>query len=32
VLAIKEKEFVDGARALGAGFRRLLVRHILPTR
>jgi ABC-type dipeptide/oligopeptide/nickel transport system permease subunit len=30
VLAIKEKEFVDGARALGAGFRRLLVRHILP--
>jgi ABC-type dipeptide/oligopeptide/nickel transport system permease subunit len=30
VLAIKEKEFVDGARALGAGFYRLLVRHILP--
>jgi oligopeptide transport system permease protein len=30
VLAIKEKEFVDGARALGAGFHRLLVRHILP--
>src|SRR5712692_9805064 len=30
VLAIKEKEFVDGARALGAGFGRLLVRHILP--
>jgi oligopeptide transport system permease protein len=30
VLAIKEKEFVDGARALGAGFNRLLVRHILP--
>src|SRR5215468_3946398 len=30
VLAIKEKEFVDGARALGAGFRRLIVRHILP--
>src|SRR3989475_8435598 len=29
-LAIKEKEFVDGARALGAGFGRLLVRHILP--
>src|SRR5213594_3342658 len=27
VLAIKEKEFVDGARALGAGFGRLLVRH-----
>src|SRR2546427_273988 len=30
VLAIKEKEFVDGARALGAGFGRLLTRHILP--
>jgi oligopeptide transport system permease protein len=30
VLTIKEKEFVDGARALGAGFGRLLTRHILP--
>jgi len=30
VLAIKEKEFVDGARALGAGFSRLLIRHVLP--
>ena len=30
VLALKQKEFVDGARALGAGFGRLLVRHILP--
>ena len=30
VLSIKEKEFVDGARALGAGFTRLLVRHVLP--
>jgi oligopeptide transport system permease protein len=30
VLTIKEKEFVDGARALGAGFGRLLARHILP--
>jgi oligopeptide transport system permease protein len=30
VLAIKEKEFVDAARGLGAGFRRLLSRHILP--
>src|SRR5262250_1367578 len=30
VMALKEKEFVDGARALGAGFRRLLMRHILP--
>ena len=31
VLGLKEKEFVDGARALGAGFLRLLVRHILPS-
>jgi oligopeptide transport system permease protein len=30
VLSIKEKEFVDGARALGAGFSRLLFRHVLP--
>ncbi len=30
VLAIREKEFVDGARALGAGFFRLLARHVLP--
>jgi oligopeptide transport system permease protein len=30
VLAIKEKEYVDGARALGAGFIRLLRRHIMP--
>jgi ABC-type dipeptide/oligopeptide/nickel transport system permease subunit len=30
VLGIKEKEFVDGARALGAGFLRLLFRHVLP--
>src|ERR1044071_5956033 len=30
VLTIKEKEFVEGARALGAGFRRLLFRHVLP--
>jgi oligopeptide transport system permease protein len=30
VLAIKEKEFVDGARALGSGFARVLVRHVLP--
>jgi ABC-type dipeptide/oligopeptide/nickel transport system permease subunit len=30
VLTIKEKEFVDGARALGAGFGRLLTRHVLP--
>src|SRR5256886_544596 len=31
VLAIKEKEFVDGARALGAGFGRVLGRHVMPT-
>jgi ABC-type dipeptide/oligopeptide/nickel transport system permease subunit len=30
VLGLKEKEFVEGARALGAGFSRLLVRHVLP--
>jgi ABC-type dipeptide/oligopeptide/nickel transport system permease subunit len=30
VLAVREKEFVDGARGLGAGFGRLLVRHVLP--
>jgi oligopeptide transport system permease protein len=30
VLTIKEKEFVEGARALGAGFGRMLFRHVLP--
>ena len=30
VLAIKGKEFVDGARALGARSGRLLLRHIMP--
>ena len=30
VLAIKAKEYVDAARGLGAGFGRLLTRHILP--
>jgi ABC-type dipeptide/oligopeptide/nickel transport system permease subunit len=30
VLSLKEKEFVDAARGLGAGFVRLLTRHILP--
>ena len=30
VLGIKEKEFVDGARALGAGFLRVLMKHVLP--
>jgi len=31
VLSIKEKEFVEGARALGAGFFRQIIRHILPS-
>ncbi len=31
VLSIKEKEFVEGARALGAGFVRQVTRHILPS-
>ncbi len=30
ILSIKEKEFVEGARALGAGGFRLLTRHLLP--
>ena len=30
VLGLKQKEFVEGARALGAGFTRVLVRHVLP--
>jgi oligopeptide transport system permease protein len=30
VLAIKEKEYVEAGRAIGAGFGRLLVRHVLP--
>lgn len=30
VLSLKEKEFVEGARALGAGFSRTLLRHVLP--
>ena len=30
MLAIKQKEFVDGARALGAGAGRILGRHLLP--
>jgi oligopeptide transport system permease protein len=30
VLALKEKEFVEGARALGGGFGRVMGRHILP--
>jgi len=31
VLALREKEFVEGARALGARGWRVLVRHILPS-
>src|SRR5215831_16193082 len=31
VLTIKEKEFVEGARALGAGFWRIVTRHVLPS-
>ena len=31
VLGIKEKEFVESARALGAGFVRQITRHILPS-
>jgi ABC-type dipeptide/oligopeptide/nickel transport system permease subunit len=31
VLAIKEREFVEGARALGAGMARVLGRHVLPS-
>ena len=30
VLAVKEREFVEAARALGAGDLRIVVRHILP--
>ncbi len=30
VLSLKEKEFVEGARALGAGWRRVLARHVMP--
>ncbi len=30
VLGLKEKEFVEGARAMGAGFGRVLLRHVLP--
>jgi ABC-type dipeptide/oligopeptide/nickel transport system permease subunit len=29
-LSVKEKDFVEGARAAGAGHARILVRHILP--
>ena len=30
VLAVKEKEFVEAARALGASDRRIIARHIIP--
>ncbi len=30
VMQLKEREFIDGARALGAGNSRLIFRHILP--
>jgi peptide/nickel transport system permease protein len=30
VLAVREREFVEAARALGAGDARILLRHILP--
>ena len=30
VLALKEREFVEAARALGVPNRRIIVRHLLP--
>jgi peptide/nickel transport system permease protein len=30
VLSLREREYVDGARALGAGSARVIIRHILP--
>jgi peptide/nickel transport system permease protein len=30
VLALRAQEFVEAARALGAGDRRIVVRHIAP--
>jgi peptide/nickel transport system permease protein len=30
VLALKEREFIEAARALGASNRRIIVRHLLP--
>ena len=30
VLALREREFVQAARAIGAGHRRILLRHVLP--
>src|SRR5262245_15450106 len=31
VLSLKEKEFVEGAKSLGAGFWRVMSKHILPS-
>ena len=31
VLSIKEKEFVEGAKSLGAGFWRIMSKHVLPS-
>lgn len=30
VLSVREREFIEGARALGAGHLRVVVRHVLP--
>ena len=30
VLSVREKEYVEAARAMGAGDRRIMFRHILP--
>src|SRR3712207_2205092 len=30
VLSVREREFVEAARTLGAGHRRIMLRHILP--
>jgi len=30
VMALREKEFVDAARAIGVGRTRIIVRHVLP--
>lgn len=30
ILSLKEREFVDAARALGAGHRRIIAQHLLP--
>lgn len=30
VLSVREKEFVEAARAIGSGTRKILIRHVLP--